>query len=106
MKAADGDVFKATLITKGRKTGTPHGVQLRAVFYDNKIYFSRRNPQSDWLKNAISNPEVKVERNGVTFSGIASLVTDKNLARKISQLKYADKRSEESRVVLQVTLCE
>ena len=106
MKAANGDVFKAVLITKGRKTGTPHAVELRAVFYNEMIYFSRRNSQSDWLKNAISNPEVKVEYNGATYSGIASLVTDKNLARKISQLKYADKRSEESRVVLQVTLCE
>ena len=106
MKAANGDVFKAVLITKGRKTGTPHGVELRTVFYNGMIYFSRRNSQSDWLKNAISNPEVKIEYNGVTYSGIASLVTDKNLAKKISQLKYADKRSEESRVVLQVTLCE
>jgi deazaflavin-dependent oxidoreductase (nitroreductase family) len=106
MKAEEGDVFKAVLTTKGRKTGRPHGVELRAVFYDNKIYFSRRNPQSDWLKNAIANPEVKVEYNGATFSGVASLVTDENLARKISQLKYADKRSEESRIVLQVTLCE
>ena len=106
MKAKDGDVFKAVLTTKGRKTGRPHAVELRAVFYDNKIYFSRRNSQSDWLKNAISNPDVKIEYKGTVFSGIASLVTDKNLARKISQLKYADKRSEESRVVLQVTLCE
>ena len=106
MKAEDGEVFKAVLTTKGRKTGTPHDVELRAVFYKNKIYFSRRNSQSDWLKNAISNPEVKIEYNGETFSGIASLVTDKSLAQKISQLKYADKRSEESRVVLQVTLCE
>lgn len=106
MKAEDGDVFKAVLTTKGRKTGTLHGVELRAVFYNNKIYFSRRNSQSDWLKNAISNPEVKVEYNGAVFSGIASLVTDENLARKISQLKYTNKRSEESRVVLQVTLCE
>ena len=106
MKAEDGDVFKAILITKGRKTGKPHAVELRAVFYNNMMYFSRRNSQSDWLKNAITNPEVKVEYDGKTFSGIASLVTDKSLAQKISQLKYVDKRSEESRIVLQVTLCE
>lgn len=106
MKAEDGHVFKSVLITKGRKTGRPHSVELRAVFYNNKIYFSRRNPQSDWLKNAVSNPEVKVEYNGAIFSGIASLVTDESLIRKISHLKYVDKRSEESRVVLQVTLCE
>ena len=106
MKAVEGDVFKAVLITKGRKTGKPHAVELRAVFYNNMMYFSRRNSQSDWLKNAISNPEVKVEYNGEAFSGVGSLVTDKSLAQKISQLKYTDKRSEESRVVLQVTLCE
>jgi hypothetical protein len=106
MKAEDGDVFKAVLTTKGRKTARPHAVELRAVFYNGMIYFSRRNPQSDWLKNAISNPDVKIEYKGAIFSGIASLVTDENLARKISQLKYTNKRSEESRIVLQVTLCE
>lgn len=106
MKAEDGDVFKAVLTTKGRKTGRPHAVELRAVFYNNKMYFSRRNSQSDWLKNAISNPDVKIEYNGAVFSGIASLVIDENLTRKISQLKYTGKRSEESRIVLQVTLCE
>ena len=106
MKAEDGEVFKAVLTTKGSKTGRPHAVELRAVFYNNKIYFSRRNSQGDWLKNAISNPDVKIEYKDIIFSGVASLVTDENLARKISQLKYADKRSEESRIVLQVTLCE
>ena len=106
MKAEEGDVFKAVLTTKGRKTGRPHAVELRVVFYNNKMYFSRRNTQSDWLKNAISNPDVKIEYKGAIFSGIASLVTDENLTRKISQLKYTNKRSEESRIVLQVTLCE
>jgi hypothetical protein len=98
--------FKAILITVGRKTGKEHAVELKAVFYDNKFYFSRRNYQSDWLKNALVNPHVRIQYNGTVFSGTASLITDKNLAKKISHLKYSDKRSEESRMVLAITLHE
>ena len=98
--------FKATLITLGRKTGKEHAVELKAVFYGNKFYFSRRDSQSDWLKNSLANPQVKIQYNDRVLSGIASLITDENLAKKISQLKYSDKRSEESRVVLEVMLCE
>jgi len=98
--------FNVILITVGRKTGKEHDVELKAVYYNDKVYFSRRNPNSDWLKNALSNPHVKIKYDGGLFSGTASLVKDKKLCNKISQLKYADKRSEESRVVLEVTLCE
>ncbi len=98
--------FKAILITVGRKTGKEHAVELKAVFYDNKFYFSRRDSQSDWLKNSLANPQVRIQYNDRILYGIASLITDKNLAKKISQLKYSDKRSEESRVVLEVRLHE
>lgn len=98
-------VFKAALTTKGRKTGKNHTVLLRAVVHDGKIYFSRRNQNSDWLKNAIANPEVTVSFDDKTHSGIASLVTDRTLAKKISELKYpGEKRAQDSRIVLQVEL--
>ena len=97
--------FKAILTTKGRKTGKEHSVWAKAVTYNDMIYFSRRNSNSDWLKNAIANPQVKVEFNGEKFSGSAKLVDDDDLARKISSLKYTDKaRQEESRIVLEVSL--
>ena len=97
--------FKAILTTIGRKTGKEHSVSAKAVTYNDMIYFSRRNPNSDWLKNAIANPEVKVEFNGEKFSGSAKLVDDDNLARKISSLKYTDKaRQKESRIVLEVSI--
>ena len=97
--------FKALLTTMGRKTGKEHSVWAKAVTYNDMIYFSRRNPNSDWLKNAIANPTVKVEFNGKKFSGSAKLVDDDNLARKISSLKYTDKaRQEESRIVLEVSI--
>ena len=48
---------------------------------------------------------MKVEFDGEKFSGIARLVKDEELARKISSLKYTDKaRQDESRIVLEVSL--
>ncbi len=98
--------FYAVLVTTGRKSGKEHSVELKAVFYNNKFYFSRRNPNSDWLKNAIANSSVKVGYDNELFAGKASVVTDEDLATKISHLKYSDKRAEEPRIVLEVTLCE
>lgn len=97
--------FKAVLVTTGRKTGKEHAVEIRAVFFKGNFYFSRRNPDSDWLKNTLKNPNVKVQYLGETILGTASLVDDQELCKKISQMKYSDKRSEEARIVLQVIPC-
>ena len=97
--------FKAILKTIGRKSGKEHTVWAKAVTYNDMIYFSRRNPNSDWLKNAIANPQVKVKFDGREFSGIARLVEEEELAKKISSLKYTDEnRQKESRIVLEVKL--
>jgi len=97
--------FRAVLVTKGRKTGKPHSVELRAVSYNNRVYFSRRNENADWLKNALANSFVSVEFDGKSHPGTASLVTDDSLARKISELKYpGEERAQDVRIVLQVQL--
>ena len=97
--------FRPILITKGRKTGNPHSVWLRAVKYNRKIYFSRHRPDGDWFQNAIVNSEVKIQYNNIEFTGKASLVTDEKLNQKISQLKYpGEKRADEKRVAIEVTL--
>ena len=97
--------FKAILTTIGRKTGKEHSVWAKAVTYNNMIYFSRRNPNSDWLKNAIANPKVKVKFDGKEFSGNARLVQEEELSKKISTLKYTDKnRQDEPRIVLEIQI--
>lgn len=106
MNLQDGQVFKAILVTRGRKTGKLHAVKLKTVYYNKKAYFSRRNSNSDWLRNAVANPDVIVEYNNESCPGKALIITDEELAKKISHLKYSDKRSEESRIVLEVKLCE
>ena len=103
MSIANNLTFKAILTTVGRNTGKEHSVWAKAVTYNDRIYFSRRNPNSDWLKNAIKNSDGKVSSDGKTFAGKANLVKDDSLSKKISQLKYKDeKRANEARIVLEV----
>ena len=97
--------FRPILVTKGRKTGNQHSVWLRAVKYNEKIYFSRHRPDGDWYQNAIANPEVKIQYNNMEFSGKAAPVTDEKLNEKLSQLKYpGEQRANEKRVAIEVTL--
>jgi len=78
---------------------------LRAVNYKGKIYFSRHRPDGDWFKNALKNPKVKIEYKDNIFSGNAKLVTDEELNKKISQLKYpGEEKAKEKRVTIEVTL--
>ncbi len=99
------DLFRPILITKGRKTGKEHGVMLRAVNYDGKIYFSRHRPDGDWFQNAIANPQVKIQYKDSVFTGQAKLVKDEKLSKKISELKYpGEERAKEKRVTIEVTL--
>lgn len=93
------------LITVGRKTGKEHSVMLRAVNYNGKIYFSRHRPDGDWFRNALANSRVRIEYNNKTFTGIAELVKDEELDKKISMLKYpGEERANEKRVTIQITL--
>ena len=98
-------LFRPILTTKGRKTGKPHSVMLRAVNHNGKIYFSRHKPDGDWFKNALKNSEVKIKYNDFVFSGNAKMITDEELNEKISQLKYpGEERAKEKRVTIEVTL--
>lgn len=99
------DLFRPVLITKGRKTGKEHAVMLRAVNHNGKIYFSRHRPDGDWFQNAVANPQVKIQYNDSVFLGQAKVVTDEELGRKISELKYpGEERAKEKRVTIEVTL--
>jgi len=100
-------LFRASLVTIGRVSKQPHTVTLRGVKYNDKIYFSRHRPDSDWFKNAITNPDVIIKYNNSSYSGIAKIVTDENLNQKISKLKYpGEKKAEDKRVAIEITLHE
>lgn len=78
---------------------------LRAVNHNGKIYFSRHRPDGDWFKNAVVNEDVKIQYDNEVYIGKAELVTDEELDKKISMLKYpGEERAKEKRVTIQVTL--
>ena len=105
MNSKNNQVFKAKLITKGRKSGKEHTVWLLAVMYEDKIYFSRHRPDGDWFKNALKNPQVIVQFDDSSFSGLAGFVKNDDLSKKISELKYpGQSRAFEKRVVLEIKL--
>ncbi len=80
---------------------------LRGVKYNEKIYFSRHRPDSDWFKNAISNCEVQVIIDDQKYAGLAKMVEDESLNQKISELKYpGEERAKEKRVAIEITLHE
>ena len=57
------------------------------------------------FKNAIVNPQVKIQHNDTVFTGQAKLVEDEGLSKKISELKYpGEERAKEKRVTIEVTL--
>ncbi len=102
--------FIAYLITYGRVTGKEHRVPLRLVYYNGRLYASRRNKDSDWVKNVMHNSTVKVEIP-VAYSDDECLVihgkarvidNDPVLSDIISTLKYNDERSKESRVIVEI----
>lgn len=101
-----GSAFRAILTTRGRSTGREHSVRLLAVRHDDRIYFSRHRPDSDWFQNAVADPRVVVRIGGTAIAGRARRVTDESLASTISGLKYpGERRARERRVVIEVTPC-
>jgi hypothetical protein len=96
--------FLGYLSTIGRVTGKTRTVKLRFVFLDGKFYASRRDSNANWLKNILKNPNVVIRANDREISGYAQIVKDQELAKKISELKYTDKKKkEEPRVVIEIT---
>jgi F420H(2)-dependent quinone reductase len=90
------------LTTIGRVTGKERTVELRLVFYKGKFYASRRTADGNWFKNILNNPFVIIEVNGEKINGRAEMVKEGKLSRKISELKYSDRRREENRVIVEI----
>ncbi len=99
---SEGSSAIGYLTTVGRASGRPHRVALRLVYHRGNVYASRRDAASDWCRNLIANPGVRVEMGGSEFGATARLVEDSDLAMKISRLKYGDARSLRRRVVVEI----
>jgi deazaflavin-dependent oxidoreductase (nitroreductase family) len=80
------------LTTTGRLTGHSHTVELWFAIHGQTLYIlSGGRDRSDWVKNAVRQPEVKIRIDQTTFTAHARLTRDAKedaLARKLLFDKY------------------
>lgn len=65
------------LTTKGRKSGSPHEIEIWFGINDNSLYLlSGGGDDSDWVKNLRADPNVTVRIAKRTVNGIARIVDE------------------------------
>jgi len=82
------------LTTTGRVTGKPHEVEIWFGANNTSLYLlSGGMDRSDWVKNFLKNPTVKIRIAEHTFTGIARLVgeeKEETMARYLLAEKYQE----------------
>jgi deazaflavin-dependent oxidoreductase (nitroreductase family) len=95
--AADPDF--AYLTTTGRRTGSPHRIEIWFALHEGVAYLlSGGGDRSDWVKNLTVSPTVVIEIGGERRSTTARLVTDPDedaLARRVVVDKYRPRSSDD-----------
>ncbi len=85
------------LTTTGRVTGKPHQIEIWFGLKDDTLYLlSGGMDKSDWVKNLLKNPSVKVRIGKQTFEATARLVKDEKeemMARDMLADKYHERRA-------------
>jgi deazaflavin-dependent oxidoreductase (nitroreductase family) len=85
------------LTTTGRVSGNPHEIEIWFGHNDNTLYLlSGGMDRSDWVRNIIKNPAVKVKVAKKTFNATARIVTDEAeeiMARNMIADKYNERNA-------------
>ena len=85
------------LTTTGRVTGKPHEIEIWFGLRDNTLYLlSGNREKSDWVKNLLKDPSVKVKIAKKTYKATARLVTDEKeetMARNMLADKYHERKA-------------
>lgn len=85
------------LTTTGRITGKPHEIEIWFGLNENTLYLlSGGMDKSDWVKNLLKNPSVRVRIGKHKFPAIARIVKDEQeemMARNLLADKYNERRA-------------
>ena len=90
------------LTTTGRRTGTPHTIEIWFAVRGTTMYLmSGGRDGADWVKNIRADPRVRVGVGDETYEGVARVLaeaTDEDaLARRLMLEKYQPAGSDELR---------
>ena len=92
LPAVNGDEPFCYLETVGRVSGRPHTVEMWFAVDGQTIYLmSGGRDRSDWVKNLVQQPRVRVRVGAVTYAGTAGVVEgtpDEQPARQALAAKY------------------
>ena len=81
------------LTTIGRVSGRPHEIEIWFGAQNGTIYLLSGSQRSDWVKNLLRDPDVRVRIAKHNFQGSARIVTDKEeelRARYLLAEKYQE----------------
>jgi len=100
------------LTTTGRVSGRPHEIEIWFGLRQNTLYLLSGSGKSDWVKNLIQNPSVRVRIAGQIFNGTARLVQEPEedtaarylVAEKYGEMEDADTLDEWARTALPVAI--
>lgn len=97
MEVASERLFRLT--TRGRRTGSPHTVELWFAVSGGNVYLSHEGEETDWMKNIRKNSRVSFEIGGRNFKGTARYLGDHSeeteLAKTVLYEKYYGKDARE-----------
>ncbi len=75
------------VVTRGRRSGREHIVELWFGIVNESIYFiSGNGPTADWFANMVAYPEVEVRFNNDRRVGIARVISDPDERRRLGDL--------------------
>jgi deazaflavin-dependent oxidoreductase (nitroreductase family) len=103
----DGDALRELaevsfcyVTTTGRRTGEPHTIEIWFGFADGRLYvLSGGGDRSDWVRNLVANPRVRLRLGETTTEALARIVTDPEeeaRARRLLAAKYQGWREGQS----------
>ncbi|MBT3476167.1 nitroreductase family deazaflavin-dependent oxidoreductase [bacterium] len=100
----------STFITKvstvSKQSNKIVSTKLKVVLKDGFFYVTRRNRDSKWYSNLLSNNYAEIEVDGQQIKTIAEEMVDEKEKKEVSAIKYNDKRMHDNRFGFKLTVKE
>lgn len=88
-------IAKVSTLSKDLNVLIP--IKLKVVFKDGFYYLTRRNRNSKWYNNLLTNNYAEIEIDGLRLIATAEEMTDEEEKREVSAIKYSDERKNDNR---------
>jgi deazaflavin-dependent oxidoreductase (nitroreductase family) len=88
----DADLDFCYVTTTGRRTGSPHTIEIWFAMHGDRVYLLSGGEGSDWVKNLEANPTVGLrlgERDMICRAAPVEDPAEDELARRLLVEKYA-----------------